>query len=73
MQVFTDSKKEEQFDVLIGSLILLYKDECLHDRNEPFDGDMVEELAKLIWAKIDLNEGNVTPEEYKVLIREALK
>jgi len=35
---------------------------------EPLDGDDVDRLCKIIKAKINLQEGNITQEEYDTLL-----
>ena len=41
-----------------------YKD----GNNEPLDGDEVDNLLKIIGAKINLQEGNITEQEYNELL-----
>jgi len=36
--------------------------------DEPLDGDDVEELCKIIKAKINLQEGNITEKEYEEIL-----
>lgn len=48
----------------IYKLIEEYKD----NNNEPLDGDEVDRLCKIIKAKINLSEGNITQEEYDNLL-----
>ena len=36
--------------------------------NEPLDGDAVDDLVKIIKAKINLQEGNITEEEYNEIL-----
>lgn len=36
--------------------------------DEPMDGDDVDDLVKIIKAKINLHEGNITPEEYEKIL-----
>jgi len=36
--------------------------------NEPLDSDAVDDLIEIIRAKINLQEGNITIEEYETLI-----
>ena len=36
--------------------------------NEPLDGDEVDRLCEIIKAKINLNEGNITEEEYNIIL-----
>lgn len=38
------------------------------DENEPLDGDEVDDLCKIIKAKINLHEGNITQEEYDEIL-----
>lgn len=38
------------------------------DSNEPLDGDEVDDLCKIIKAKINLLEGNITEEEYEKIL-----
>lgn len=45
-------------------IIKEYKD----GSNEPLDGDDVDELCKIIKAKINLNEGNITEVEYNDIL-----
>lgn len=35
---------------------------------EPLDGDEVDDLVKIIKAKIDLHEGNITEQEYEEIL-----
>ena len=35
----------------------------VNDENEPLDGDEVDNLGKIIKAKINLHEGNITQKE----------
>lgn len=37
--------------------------------NEPLDGDDVDRLCEIIKAKINLQEGNITEEEYNEILR----
>jgi hypothetical protein len=39
-----------------------------NDENEPLDGDEVDDLCKIIKAKINLQEGNITEQEYNELL-----
>ena len=39
--------------------------EEFRDGDEPLDGDEVDKLVDIIRAKINLNEGNITQEEYE--------
>lgn len=39
-------------------------DEYKDGSDEPLDGDSVSKLSKIIEAKINLQEGNITEEEY---------
>lgn len=41
-----------------------YKD----GNNEPLDGDEVDDLIEIIRAKINLQEGNMTEEEYNEIL-----
>lgn len=41
-----------------------YKD----GNNEPLDGDEVDDLVEIIRAKINLQEGNITEEEYNKIL-----
>jgi hypothetical protein len=41
-----------------------YKD----GNDEPLDGDEVDNLVKIIKAKINLQEGNITEEEYNEIL-----
>lgn len=36
--------------------------------NEPLDGDEVDDLVSIIKAKINLNEGNITEDEYNEIL-----
>jgi hypothetical protein len=36
--------------------------------DEPLDGDDVDELCKIIKAKINLKEGNITEDEYENIL-----
>lgn len=42
-----------------------FMDGCV---DEPMDGDDVDELCKIIKAKLNLNEGNITEEEYNNIL-----
>ena len=46
-----------------GGVVLLVNDE-----NEPLDGDEVDDLCKIIKAKINLHEGNITQKEYDEIL-----
>ena len=46
-----------------GGVVLLVNDE-----NEPLDGDEVDDLCKIIKAKINLHEGNITQKEYDKIL-----
>lgn len=48
----------------IYKLIEEYKD----GTNEPLDGDEVDRLCEIIKAKINLNEGNITEQEYNIIL-----
>ena len=39
-----------------------------NDENEPLDGDEVDNLCKIIKAKINLQEGNITQKEYDEIL-----
>ena len=39
-----------------------------NNENEPLDGDEVDDLVKIIKAKINLHEGNITEEEYNEIL-----
>ena len=39
-----------------------------NDENEPLDGDEVDDLCKIIKAKINLHEGNITQKEYDEIL-----
>ena len=43
-------------------------DEYKDGSNEPLDGDEVYDLVHIIKAKINLNEGNITEEEYNKIL-----
>jgi len=45
-------------------IIQEYKD----GNDEPLDGDEVDNLLKIIGAKINLQEGNITEQEYNKLL-----
>ncbi len=49
----------------IQPIIDEYKD---GSQDEPLDGDDVDELCKILKAKINLQEGNITPEEYEEIL-----
>ena len=38
------------------------------DENEPLDGDEVDDLCKIIKAKINLHEGNITEQQYNEIL-----
>jgi len=42
-----------------------YMDGCV---DEPMDGDDVDELCKIIKAKLNLHEGNITEKEYNDIL-----
>ena len=39
-----------------------------NDENEPLDGDEVDDLCKIIKAKINLHEGNITEQQYNEVL-----
>ena len=39
-----------------------------NDENKPLDGDEVDDLCKIIKAKINLQEGNITQKEYDEIL-----
>ena len=39
-----------------------------YDENEPLDGDEVDDLCKIIKAKINLHEGNITEQQYNEIL-----
>ena len=39
-----------------------------NDENEPLDGDEVDDLCKIIKAKINLQEGNITEQQYNEIL-----
>jgi len=43
-------------------------DEFKDGSDEPLDGDDVDNLVEIIRAKINLNEGNLTQEEYDKIL-----
>lgn len=43
-------------------------DEFKDGNDEPLDGDEVDKLAKIIKAKINLQEGNITEKEYEEIL-----
>jgi hypothetical protein len=43
-------------------------DEFKDGSDEPLDGDEVDGLVKIIQAKINLQEGNITPDEYEEIL-----
>jgi len=43
-------------------------DEYKHGSDEALDGDEVDRLVKIIKAKINLNEGNITQDEYDKIL-----
>jgi hypothetical protein len=43
-------------------------DEFKDGSDEPLDGDEVDSLVKILKAKINLNEGNITEEEYNEIL-----
>jgi hypothetical protein len=57
------NKQEKWIDYLIP-IINDYKD----GSDEPLDGDGVDDLCRIIRAKIDLHEGNLTEEEYEAIL-----
>jgi len=48
--------------------LLPIRNEYMEGNPEPMDGDDVEDLIKIIRAKLNLNEGNITPEEYENIL-----
>jgi hypothetical protein len=57
------NKMESWLDQLLP-IIEEYKD----GSNEPLDGDEVDDLVKITKAKINLQEGNITLEEYEAIL-----
>lgn len=53
-------------DKKIAELVEEYKNGI----NEALDGDAVDDLIRIIWCKINLQEGNITEEEYNKLLNE---
>jgi hypothetical protein len=51
---------------------IIYKliEEYKQGNNEPLDSDEVETLINLLRLEVDLNEGNITQQEYNNLIVE---
>lgn len=45
-----------------------YKEDYKDDNVEPLDGDDVDNLVEIIRAKINLQEGNITEEEYNEIL-----
>ena len=39
-----------------------------NDENEPLNGDDVDNLCKIIKAKINLHEGNITEQQYNEIL-----
>ena len=39
-----------------------------NDENEPLNGDEVDDLCKIIKAKINLHEGNITEQQYNEVL-----
>lgn len=44
------------------------RNEYMENNPEPMDGDDVEDLIKIIRAKINLNEGNIDEKEYNLIL-----
>lgn len=51
------------YDLTLEDIILEYR-----DSEVPLDGDEVDNLVKILKAKIDLHEGNITAEEYNEIL-----
>lgn len=51
-------------NLTLEEILSEYKD----GSNEPLDGDGVDDLTRIIKAKINLHEGNITEEEYNKLL-----
>ncbi len=39
-----------------------------YGENEPLDGDDVDRLVEIIRAKINLNQGNITEDQYNIIL-----
>lgn len=53
-------------NLTLEQIILEYKDD--YNDNVPLDGDEVNDLIRILRAKINLNEGNITQEEYDEIL-----
>lgn len=53
-------------NLTLEQIILEYKDD--YNDNVPLDGDEVNDLIRILRAKINLHEGNITQEEYDRLL-----
>lgn len=53
-------------NLTLEQIILEYKDD--YNDNVPLDGDEVNDLIRILRAKINLHEGNVTQEEYDEIL-----
>jgi hypothetical protein len=45
-----------------------YRGGAVSFANDPLDGDGVDDLVKIIKAKINLHEGNITEKEYNKIL-----
>jgi len=54
----------EHMEDLARIAIMLYRDYMDINRNEPLDGDAVDHMIQLIWCEVNLDQGNITDEEY---------
>lgn len=48
--------------------LLPIRNEYMDGNDEPMDGDDVDDLVKIIRAKLNLQEGNITEHEYNKII-----
>ena len=56
--------KNNWTNLTLEEIILEYR-----DGEEPLDGDEVDNLLKILKAKINFHEGNITEQEYNKLLK----
>jgi len=49
--------------------LLIIRNMYMDNSTEPMDGDDVDELCKIMKAELNLNEGNITEEEYNEIMK----
>lgn len=62
-------RKELQFEDQLQEILKIYKD----GTNEPLDGDEADRLVKILYAQINLIEGNILERDYEEAIEEILQ